>query len=318
MNARLSRSPQAPLSQGAATGPPATQKQVDFVLDLGRQLRELAADNDDRNTTVNAFGRIAADARDGKLTVGQASELLDSMLDTAKEWRADRTKAPVAASPAVDVPAGRYAVEGDDGELKFYRVDRPTEGRWAGYTFVQVQAGDDLHRLPSRSTEEGVLRKIAADVRAAAIRYGREIGRCSSCGRTLTNNISRELGIGPVCGARLLGDGFRSEVKEARTSLQARGIDPDANYEPEADDDSEDAVAERVARNMRGGTDVRAQVEANFGQPDRYADEQPADVSVEEEVAEATREYDEQRDRELAEEFAAEAEAIAEQIRKEG
>lgn len=298
MNA-LNSSPHRPLDQGAATGPPATQKQVDFALDLGRQLRELAADSDDRNATVNAFGRIAADARDGKLTVGQCSELLDSMLATAKEWRADRPKAPVAASPAVDVPAGRYAVEGDDGELKFYRVDRPTEGRWAGYTFVKVQAGDEFHRLPSRRTEEGVLAKIAADPKAAAVAYGKAIGRCSSCGRTLTNNISRELGIGPVCGGRVFGDEFSTEVRAARESLRERGVDPDAAYEapvgnearwatPTQEDlDEEDAVAERIARNMRGGRSIE---EANA---------------------------DAQRDRELAEEFAAEAEAIADRIRGE-
>ena len=63
MNARLTNSPNRPLAAGAQSGPPATEKQVGFALDLGRQLRELAADSDDRNVTVNAFGRLAAAAR---------------------------------------------------------------------------------------------------------------------------------------------------------------------------------------------------------------------------------------------------------------
>jgi hypothetical protein len=33
----------------------------------------------------------------------------------------------------------------------------------------------------------------------AAISYGRETGRCSCCGRELTNALSIELGIGPIC-----------------------------------------------------------------------------------------------------------------------
>ena len=106
--------------------------------------------------------------------------------------------------PAVEVPEGRYAVTGDDGEMKFYHVDRPTEGRWAGYVFVKVQAGDELHNLRSRATREGVLAKIAADgVQAAMLRYGREIGKCGHCGRTLTNEESRKVGIGPICRAKM-------------------------------------------------------------------------------------------------------------------
>lgn len=104
----------------------------------------------------------------------------------------------------VQVPEGRYAVDGDDGELKFYHVDRPTEGRWAGYVFVKVQAGDELHNLRSRGTREGVLAKIvAAGVEAAMLRYGREIGKCGHCGRTLTNPESREAGIGPICRGKM-------------------------------------------------------------------------------------------------------------------
>lgn len=97
------------------------------------------------------------------------------------------------------VPAGRYAVTGEDGQTVFVKVDRPTEGQWAGYTFVKVQAGDDLHRV-SRTTANALLGKIAADgVQDAMLRYGREIGSCGHCGRTLTNEESRAAGIGPVC-----------------------------------------------------------------------------------------------------------------------
>lgn len=40
---------------------------------------------------------------------------------------------------------------------------------------------------------------IAADPAQAAIAYGRRTNKCSCCGRTLTNKLSVDLGIGPIC-----------------------------------------------------------------------------------------------------------------------
>lgn len=118
----------------------------------------------------------------------------------AYEAKARRDDTPAVAT----VPAGRYAVTGEDGATKFYRVDRPTEGKWKGYTFVKVQAGDELHNLKGRQARDGVLRKIAeAGVQAAMERYGREIGACGHCGRTLTNEASIERGIGPICAGKM-------------------------------------------------------------------------------------------------------------------
>lgn len=100
-----------------------------------------------------------------------------------------------------DIPAGRYAVTGADGTVKFYKVDRPTEGRWAGYVFVKVQAGDDYHRVPA---QRAILKQIAEQgIQECMLRYGRELGHCGHCGRTLTNDESRELGIGPVCREKM-------------------------------------------------------------------------------------------------------------------
>lgn len=39
----------------------------------------------------------------------------------------------------------------------------------------------------------------AADPEAAAVAYGKRFGTCSCCGRTLTNGISIDRGIGPIC-----------------------------------------------------------------------------------------------------------------------
>ena len=55
--------------------------------------------------------------------------------------------------------------------------------------------------LDSRLADDvkAVLFEAASDPLTAAIRYGRETGSCSCCGRDLTNAESIRLGIGPIC-----------------------------------------------------------------------------------------------------------------------
>jgi hypothetical protein len=56
-------------------------------------------------------------------------------------------------------------------------------------------------RLDSRLADDvkSVLLEAAADPLTAAVRYGRETGACSCCGRDLTNAQSIAAGIGPIC-----------------------------------------------------------------------------------------------------------------------
>ena len=46
------------------------------------------------------------------------------------------------------------------------------------------------------------LRLIASDPLSAAVAYGRETGCCSICARTLTDPVSVERGIGPICAEK--------------------------------------------------------------------------------------------------------------------
>lgn len=159
------------------SGPPATEKQVAFVRRLVEQKGADAPDYD-------------------ALTKSQASAMIDDLLK-----RRDDQATPKQAPANDAVPAGHYAVTGDDGTTDFYRVDRPTKGKWAGWTFVKLQVSDDYRRVPQANTA-AVLKKIEdAGPREAAIRYGHELGKCAVCNRTLTNNDSIEAGIGPVCAS---------------------------------------------------------------------------------------------------------------------
>lgn len=105
-------------------------------------------------------------------------------------------------SRTATVPDGLYSIT-YNGHVKFFRVRSPKSGKWAGYTFVDVQAGDDFYPVKARNLRMLALDLIAADPKAASAAYGRLIGRCGVCSRTLTNEDSRAAGIGPVCADRL-------------------------------------------------------------------------------------------------------------------
>jgi len=185
-------------------------------------------DRDDLHATFHqlmSYGFDAAvnderDPADSKpLTKAGASKLIDLLgglefkntRSAVEEANVASAKAAVAsdrgaAFPSIDVvPAGRYAIETEDGatnELAFYKVDRPTEGRWAGYVFVKLMISDGEQRM-SFAASKAIMAKIAeAGAEAASARYGHEIGECGVCGRTLTNDDSRARGIGPVCAQK--------------------------------------------------------------------------------------------------------------------
>lgn len=183
----------------------ATDAQIRFIADLVRKVDP----NIGRTASEWVQGHIGA----GTFTRDMASDAITRLKDHAAAWRVANpapatpvahaaSGAPLRAVPdAATVPAGRYAIE-VDGVVKFYRVDRPTEGTYAGRVFVKVQAGDDMHRLPW-PVQVATLNAIAeVGAKEASIRYGRELGVCGRCGRTLTDEESRAAGIGPICANR--------------------------------------------------------------------------------------------------------------------
>lgn len=104
-----------------------------------------------------------------------------------------------------DIPAGHYAVPSLTGnnDLDFFRVDKPTEGKWAGYIFVKRVIGGRPDNRVTKTTKFQALNAIRqAGPAAAAMLYARELGRCSTCNRHLTDEISRRVGKGPECRAR--------------------------------------------------------------------------------------------------------------------
>lgn len=164
------------------SSPQASQKQKDF-------LRKLFTERGRPDVWID--NRIAG------LSMGQASDLISATLQTPKATQT--VAAPKLLAPKV--PSGRYAID-VDGVVKFFKVDCPTEGQWAGRTFVKIQASDELHPVRGEAAK-AVLILIAKDPKAASLLYGRELGHCGICGRTLTDEDSRARGIGPICAEKV-------------------------------------------------------------------------------------------------------------------
>lgn len=143
---------------------------------------------------------------DGRSNVVLCPDCREAYQPPAEHHCALRT-VPLSAEERWPFPQGRYAirVKQDDGSkiTKFYKVDKPNEGRWKGYVFVKVQASDDLHPIKEKAAREAVLDKIAKNPRKAMLRYGQELGKCGHCGRTLTDEESRARGIGPICAGKV-------------------------------------------------------------------------------------------------------------------
>lgn len=165
---------------------PATEKQMNFLRKLGVE-REL-------ETGTNKDFLVGLDSVEWSKRT--ASALISALL-ARPMLKVEVQGDPVVTAPPV--PAGYYAIY-MDGTVKFYRVDTPTEGKWAGRTFLSVQASDEFHALRQEVTRHAVLTEVLKQgVQESAARYGQLLGKCGRCNRTLTDETSRALGIGPVC-----------------------------------------------------------------------------------------------------------------------
>lgn len=111
----------------------------------------------------------------------------------------------IAAAKLPNVEHARYMVNST-----VYQVDKPTAGKWSGYTFCKAGVGRHAQKM-TFAQQLRALEAIAADPAKAFISYGKQFGVCGVCGRELTNPESIERGIGPVCWGRIGGAGFTHE-----------------------------------------------------------------------------------------------------------
>jgi hypothetical protein len=207
-----------------------------FVTDLlnERDLRQSpkveAATDEEYDEAIKGLKESAS-----RLSKRDASRWIETLLKFPQLPRERKQPGNGSSIPSPnDLPAGRYAIEADSGELRFYRLWRGT--RNPNYAKLYVQHGPDESEVPFKSAITIMKKIVDADPFSCARRYGAEIGCCSKCGLRLTNRVSRLLSIGPICGGRYFADDgqWKLKVTEARSVLAKAGLDPAGNVE---DDD---------------------------------------------------------------------------------
>jgi Family of unknown function (DUF6011) len=183
---------------------PATEKQFAFIRRLLSERVGIVEAEDIRNALNNA-------RRDGTFDKSMASAYITRLLAIkpnsapAPEAPEEAPEAPRSGDDAWKrpncVPDGQYALKGEDGVVRFYSVNTPEEGKWAGTCWVRQHASDERFQVKGKARHL-VLDAIEADPRSAAILFGHETNHCGRCGRELTDEASRAAGVGPVCARK--------------------------------------------------------------------------------------------------------------------
>jgi hypothetical protein len=195
-NSRYATSQPTAYASGAAdvrrtSSSPASDKQIAFLTTLLAE-RELGSE-------IRAA--LVQEIADGTINKTQASWGIEQAL--AAPRKASVTLAGTPAPPAV--PDGRYAITSDgETQARFYRVNSPKDGKWAGLTFVSEVKGGATSWGNERSIRDAaertsVLNAIAADPQTAMANYGHLTNKCGKCHALLTDEVSVAQGIGPIC-----------------------------------------------------------------------------------------------------------------------
>lgn len=104
---------------------------------------------------------------------------------------------------ATTIPTGFYALpkREDAKNAKQPTYHFKIHAYRGGHRIVMVTGGVGAFvEIPMKATWQWVaLQKIAADPKAAAVRFGQETGTCGRCNSPLTNAKSRAYGLGPDC-----------------------------------------------------------------------------------------------------------------------
>lgn len=133
--------------------------------------------------------------------------------------------------PVPDVPSGRYAVTvGGDVRLVHVWVIEPEKSRSGERVqrLYEIQHVKDRGVMIKGADELAIVSEIAKNPQRAAREFGHRTGHCSRCGSGLDSNLSRVLGIGPVCLIHYAGREDAKPIRQAgRDALRDAGIDPD-------------------------------------------------------------------------------------------
>ena len=116
-----------------------------------------------------------------------------------------RMVAAFAAASASGLRRPKFRV----GELEFSPAKATSKNpgclyvvRTGTYIGKITATGEFFAAREATDTDKAEVARIGADPLAAAVMHGKQTGACSCCGRTLENEESVALGIGPICRAK--------------------------------------------------------------------------------------------------------------------
>jgi Family of unknown function (DUF6011) len=163
----------------------------EFAGSLLRQLKDRGTLTDRQVEAVNrSIERATAGAQAVKTaTVVDMSKIADAIA-AAEASGLDRIKLRLgefAFKPAARHPGVVYVTTNNASD----------EG--AGVYLGKIQGGKLFATGECTQEMKAGIAAVAVDPAAAAVAYGRQTGRCSCCGLKLTDPVSVELGIGPIC-----------------------------------------------------------------------------------------------------------------------
>jgi hypothetical protein len=162
----------------------ATQKQWDFAVSLGRELRQLAGDDPERTAIVDTLAQAVK--RD---TVNRTamSAHIDAMIGYRDDWRQD-TKVLHRDESVLE---GVHLLDG-----AFIKVQRNRDGthHYAKRWNADAEQWDYEGRKPLALLSQDT--KLDAEQAAA---FGHLYGQCVYCSSVLTDERSIAVGYGPTC-----------------------------------------------------------------------------------------------------------------------
>tara|TARA_R110000796_G_scaffold228451_2_gene345604 strand:+ start:1457 stop:1999 length:543 start_codon:yes stop_codon:yes gene_type:complete len=94
---------------------------------------------------------------------------------------------------AAELAFSLASVSGKNAGAVYVKRGADYQGKIMSGKFMPVGSCHDL-------TGDAVV-QVSADPRGQAVQHGRDTGRCSCCGRELTDPFSIEQGIGPICAS---------------------------------------------------------------------------------------------------------------------
>lgn len=194
---------------------------------MGSAVTDVATSDEVGERVNQILGHVAAGGVDAgaeyawaPLTRKGASNMITWLGSLPKKATAKAAPAPAKAE-RVELDDGMYMVDGT-----FYKVQHAVHGsgnQYAKQAFI-TDLGDGEFSV-SFEYARGAIAKIRPEHKLTyeqAKEFGALYGTCCRCGKTLTDELSIALGIGPVCGGREFGGEFKAILKAAKLELAGK------------------------------------------------------------------------------------------------